>query len=116
MAEESIIQKKFNISFGELALFANTIVMAMNRDIAEMADYGVTAETISDFQDTIDDFQNLPDDEILRTDLSYAIEQRDIKKEAVLKTIRSILLQGLRRCLAKTLLSIVRWHLVLFRK
>jgi len=62
----------------------------MTRDLVELASYSITNIVIENFEDLINDFQDLPNDEILRADLSYAVEQRDAKKNTVLNIMRSI--------------------------
>jgi hypothetical protein len=73
-----------------MALFANTIGSAMTRDLVEYESYSMTNEKIDDFIDLVDNFQALPDDDLLRGDVSYAVEQKDLCKNAVLSTMRSI--------------------------
>jgi hypothetical protein len=90
MAGNSGILRDYRISDGDLALFANSLVLAMTRDLSELGAYSVTIIKIDDLSTLIDDFQTLPDDEILRTDLSFAVELRDMNKNAVLNTMRSI--------------------------
>ncbi|MBX3043248.1 MAG: hypothetical protein KF896_05990 [Ignavibacteriae bacterium] len=88
--ENSIIVRKYNLSDGDLALFANTLVIAMTRDLTEFESYGVTALKISDLNDLIDEFQALPDDDIYLADYSYAIEQRDELRRTIENVLRSI--------------------------
>jgi hypothetical protein len=73
-----------------MALFANTIGSAMTRDLIQFESYSVTNTKIDDFIDIVDSFQALPDDDLLRGDVSYAVEQKDLCKNAVLSTMRSI--------------------------
>lgn len=90
MADNYVNLRNYRISDGELALFANTLASVMTRDIAELGTYSITNLVIDAFQVTIDDFQALPNDELLRADLSYAVEQREICRNAVLNIMRSI--------------------------
>jgi len=90
MADNSGILRDYRISDGDLALFSNSLVLAMTRDLAELGLYSVTNLKIDELNTLIDEFQAMPDNEILRTDLSYAIELRDLNKNAVLNTMRSI--------------------------
>ena len=90
MADNSGILRDYRFTDGDLALFANTLVIAMTRDLTELASYSITSTKIDALGDLCDEFQALPDDEILRTDLSYAVELRDLNKNSVLNTMRSI--------------------------
>lgn len=90
MLDNSLIVRKYNFSDGNLALFANTLVLAMTRDLTEFEAYGVTALKIGDLSDIIDEFQALPNDEIYLADYSYAIEQRDELRFNIENVIRSI--------------------------
>jgi len=94
MADNSILQRSYRISDGELALFSNTLASVMTRDLAEFANYSVTNLVIDDFKDLIDEFQAMPVDEILRADLSYAVEQRDLKRHSILNIMRSLSARG----------------------
>jgi hypothetical protein len=94
MADKSILQRFYRISDGELALFGNTLATVMTRDLAELAEYSVTNLEIDDFKDLIDEFQALPVDEIFRNDLSYAVEQRDLKRNSILNIMRSLSVRG----------------------
>jgi hypothetical protein len=90
MASDAGILRNYHLTDGELALFANSLVLAMTRDLAELGTYSVTIMKIDDLSTLIDEFQAMPDDEILRTDLSFAAELRDMNKNAVLNPMRSI--------------------------
>jgi hypothetical protein len=90
MASDSGLTRKYTISDGELALFANTLASVMTRDLSELTTYSITNLVIDAFQDIIDEFQALPNDELLRADLSYAVEQRETSRNAVLNMMRSI--------------------------
>lgn len=90
MLENSFIVRKYTLSDGDLALFANTLVIAMTRDLSEFEDYGVTTIKIDDFADLINEFQALPSDETLLADYSYAVEQRDTLRFSIENVLRSI--------------------------
>ena len=90
MASDSVIQREYRLSDGELALFANAVAIAMRRDILQFNMYGVTVSQIDEMIAMSDNFQAFPNDEILRADLSYAVEQRDAVRNIVLITMRSI--------------------------
>jgi hypothetical protein len=90
MADNSGILRNYHLTDGDLALFANSLVLAMTRDLSELAAFSITNLKIEELSDLNDEFQALPDDEIFRTDLSYAIELRDLNKNAILNTMRNI--------------------------
>jgi hypothetical protein len=90
MADNSGISRIYHLSDGEMALFANTIGSAMTRDLIQFESYSVTNTKIEDFIYIIDNFQALPDDDLLRGDVSYAVEQKDSCRNTVLSTMRSI--------------------------
>ena len=94
MAENSVTNRKYNFPDGDLALFANTLSSVMTRDISVLATYGITNLVINDFKDCIDDFQALATDELLRADLSYAVELRESNRNAVMNIMRSISLRA----------------------
>ncbi|MCX6153245.1 MAG: hypothetical protein NT007_03695 [Candidatus Kapabacteria bacterium] len=90
MANNSDIMRNYRIPDGELALFTNSLTIAMTRDLTELTDYGITSTKITALTTLCTAFQALPDDSIYRTDLSDAVEQRDTAKNAVLNIMRSI--------------------------
>ena len=90
MANSIGMIRNYHLADGDLALFTRSLAIAMTRDLTELTTYGVTSLKITALTDLCDDFQALPDDEIFRADMSYAVEQRDVCRDAVLNTIRSI--------------------------
>ena len=90
MADNSGILRNYHLSDGDLAIFTNTIGIAMRRDLVQFESYSVTNIKIDDFINIVDSFQAMPDDDILRGDLSFAVEQKDLCRNTVLSTIRSI--------------------------
>ncbi|MDT3738502.1 MAG: hypothetical protein RO257_03245 [Candidatus Kapabacteria bacterium] len=90
MATNPGITRNYHIPDGDLALFANTLIIAMTRDLPQQELYGVTSTSLLDLRTLIDEFQALPGDEIYRTDWSYSIEQRDIDRNLILNTMRNI--------------------------
>ena len=94
MADNSGILRNYHLTDGDLALFANSLVLAMTRDLSALAAFSITNLKIEELSDLNDEFQALPDDEIFRTDLSYAIELRDLNKNAILNTMRNIAIRA----------------------
>jgi hypothetical protein len=94
MADNSGILRDYRFTDGDLALFANSLGISMTRDLAQLAQYGITILKINDLINLVNVFQAMPIDDTLRTDLSYAVEQRDILMNTVLNTMRSISLRA----------------------
>ena len=90
MANRLEVMKNFHLTYGELILFTNSLATVLQRDILDMADYGVTTLKIEAMLALKTTFENLPNDETLRSELGYAVEMRDIAWESVLKIMRSI--------------------------
>ena len=90
MATNPGILRNYRITDGDLALFGNTLIIAMERDLPQQALYGVTSTSLDELRTLIDEFQALTGDEIYRTDLSYAVEQRDTDRNLILNTMRNI--------------------------
>ena len=90
MSTEQVGVKNYRMSDNELITFTHSLSMAMTRDLTELASYGVTAAKITDMVKMADDFQIFPTDDILRADVSYAIEQRDAARKALSSTMRSV--------------------------
>ena len=90
MPTNAIISRDYRITDGELALFANQVANAMRRDITELTDYGVTEANINALVALVDDFQELPNDVLLRTDVSYSVEQKNALRETLSNTMRSL--------------------------
>ncbi len=84
------ITRNYHISDGDLALFANALTLAMTRDLTEQSVYGVTETSLDDFNDLINEFQAMPNDEVLKNDLSYSVELRELSRNTILNTMRSI--------------------------
>ncbi len=94
MADNSKIFRKYRFKDGELALLGNKLMIAMNRDLTEHEFYGVTNNSINELSELINDFQALPNDEILRYDWSYEIEKKESAKNSILIILRSVSLRA----------------------
>ena len=90
MSTEQVGVKNYRLTDNELITFTHSLAIAMTRDLTELANYGVTAANITDMVKLADDFQIFPTDDILRADLSYAIEQRDAARQALAPMMRGI--------------------------
>ena len=94
MSSTVFSNRKYNLSNSDLAIFANSLVFVMNRDLTEFENYGVTSDSISNLEDLINEFQAMPDDEIQRSEISEAVEARDSLRNSVLNTMRSLSVRG----------------------
>ena len=90
MSTEQVGVKNYRLTDNELITFTHSLAIAMTRDLTELANYGVTAANITDMVKKADDFQIFPTDDILRADLSYAIEQRDAARQTLAPMMRGI--------------------------
>ncbi len=90
MSSTDFSSRKYSLSDTDLAVFANTLVFVMSRDIDEFEVYGVSNDSISDLEDMINDFQEMPDDEINRTEISEAVEARENLRNSILNTMRGL--------------------------
>ena len=90
MAGGSGVNRDYTFSDGELLLFVNNLSTSMTRDLSEFGSYGVSSLKIDNLIDLSDVFQALPSDDLMRTDLSYEVEQKNAKMNIVLGTMRSI--------------------------
>ena len=94
MSSADFSNRKYNLSNTDLAIFANSLVFVMNRDLTEFENYGVTSVSISNLEDLINEFQAMPDDEIQRSEISEAVEARDSLRNSILNTMRSLSVRG----------------------
>ena len=90
MAGGSGVNRDYTFSDGDLLLFVNNLSTSMTRDLSEFGSYGVSSLKIDNLIDLSDVFQALPSDDLMRTDLSYEVEQKNAKMNIVLGTMRSI--------------------------
>ena len=90
MVEESNVKKNYNLSNAELYLFTYTLVSCMRRDLEYLEDYGVTEIKITALNAQNEQFNSIPNDDILKSDYSYAINVRNQNREVVEKTTKSI--------------------------
>ncbi|MDT3740625.1 MAG: hypothetical protein RO257_14125 [Candidatus Kapabacteria bacterium] len=90
MAGDSDILRNYRMTDGKLALLANTIVIAMKRDLPEFEQYAIASANIDSFSDMIDEFQALPVDDNYRYELSYAVELKKSARNSILNIMRSI--------------------------
>ena len=68
--------RDFAMSYADLIGLCNTIQNCMLRDEDEFEGYGVSSSLISDFEDSINDFTNLPTDSELSSNVVIATEEK----------------------------------------
>ena len=80
MADTSV--RKFAMTYGELIGICSSVYGFMQRDTAEFLLYGVTALIISDFNDALEEFIGLPQDQELEADEKNAtLAKNDLANE-----------------------------------
>ena len=90
MVEENNVKRNYNLSNAELYLFTYNLVSCMHRDLEYLEEYGVTEIKITALNTQNEQFNSMPNDDILKSDYSYAVDVRNQKREIVEKTTKSI--------------------------
>lgn len=94
MARNNYSKRNNRISNSDLAIFANSILFAVNRDFIEFENYGINSEFISIFEELINEFQAMTEDKINRSLVGEAVEQREYLRKSVLNYMRSLSMRG----------------------
>ena len=84
------VKRDYSMSDAELMLFVSDIIISMNRDESEFADYGVDAADISDFEALGNDFEVFPPDTYYQADVGIATESKDNIREQLRTDTRKI--------------------------
>ena len=87
---ENLTRRNYNMTNGELCMFASNLVNIMTRDLADLATFGVTTETIASFKDLGDSFEVFPSDDFMLGDVMIATEAKNEKKEEIKTMIRQM--------------------------
>ena len=85
-----ITKRKYKMSDASLIQTSDNILGSANRDLAELAAYGVDAAKLTAIEALRDTFSNTPTDEEFMGDMMIATDARNLKAEAVRNTIRPI--------------------------
>ena len=86
----SEIQRAYNMTNSDLCMFVSNLVNYMTRDETEFTAFSVLAADTLAFKALGDDFENLPTDEELVADISYATENKNAKANELKIGIRAI--------------------------
>jgi hypothetical protein len=65
----------------------------VERDLADFAAFGVTAEKLDEFRDYIDDFEELVPDGSILADVQHATQQKNLIREQLLESVRNLSLR-----------------------
>ena len=86
----AIVQRNYNITDAELCMFTSNLCITMTRDLADLADFGITAPKIAALKALGDAFEILPSDEVLLAYVIAATEAKTAKAELVKEAIRNM--------------------------
>ena len=79
--------RNYSMTDAELMVFASNLVQTITHDLVQFAQFGVDADTVADFKDLGDDFENFPPDLFYQTDVGIATEEKDeTRKQLILET------------------------------
>lgn len=84
------INRDYTISDADLTMFVSNLVQTMTRDIAEFADYGVTAANVTTLQSLGNQFELFPPDTFYLADVGIATADKDLKRTELLQATRKI--------------------------
>lgn len=90
MSQKKKSERDYKFSDGELKHKADSIASNVTRDMDAFNTRGVTADTISQFQENIALFDNMPDEVEVQGDASIATELKNAQAEALRVHIRTI--------------------------
>jgi len=85
--------REYRFSDPDLYLFASNLYSFLNRDLTEMATFGVTEEKLEVFRDYLDDFEQIAPDGSIRADVQEYTLQKNNLKEELLEAIRNMALR-----------------------
>ena len=85
-----LIKRNYIMSDAELCMFTSNLCNTMTRDLADLADFGITAPKIAALKALGDAFEVLPSDEVLLAYVIAATEAKTAKAESVKETIRNM--------------------------
>lgn len=90
MSKSSDPQRTYNFSDAKLPQLGDTFVSIVNRDMADLAGYGVTAATAAALQTKIDTFNNHPTDEEYLGLLISGTQTKNTKRDELEMKIRTV--------------------------
>lgn len=84
------VRRNYTMSNAELCMICSNLISVLNRDLTEMAVFGVTTTTISSFKAKGDAFEVFPTDDFMLGDVMIATEAKNAKAEEVKEAIRQM--------------------------
>lgn len=84
------LKRTYKISDADLPQMSDKTVLFATRDLALLADYGVTTATIEEIEDLSEEMKNKETDQELMADMMIATEEKEAKRELVLSAIKQI--------------------------
>lgn len=82
--------RNYNMPDADLCMFTSNLCITMTRDLADLADFGITALKITALKALGDAFEVLPTDEVLLAYVIAATEAKTAKAELVKEAIRNM--------------------------
>lgn len=84
------LKRNYDMSDGELVIFAGILETNMSRDSTEFALWGVDAADITALNAKVDEFEAIESDDELRGQVSLAVDNKDAARDALESAIRLI--------------------------
>ena len=90
MPTSNELSRHFAMSYAELYETAMRIAKAMQRDIDDLSQFGITESKITVLNDLIEDYLEHLNDEVYKADYMYAVQDRQMKRDALNKVLKRI--------------------------
>ena len=84
------VRRNYSMSNAELCMICSNLISVLNRDLSEMAVFGVTTATVTAFKNLGNDFEMFPSDDFMLGDIMVATEAKNLKKEELKELIRQM--------------------------
>lgn len=83
------VVRAYNMSNPDLMMFASNLANTITQDLSEFENYGVNSDTVEQFRELCDEFENFPPDQYYLADIGIATEDKDeARRELILETRR----------------------------
>jgi len=86
-------QKNFNTTIANLYQLGNRIIGLLERDISEFNKYGITEAHVNELRSNIDQFNNLPFDELYEQRQILLSKEKSEKEETLKMALRNLILK-----------------------
>ena len=93
MRHKKIINRQYHFDDASLITTAKAKIAYMRRDIAELAQFGITSAGLDALDAQTDDFEAFPTDIELEGDQMDATERKNAKAEAIREAVASVMLR-----------------------